>query len=429
MSDPNDWNKNFTLIADVNLQGVTLTPVGDYTINFTGVFDGNNHIISNVDINIPDDGFVGLFGYICTGSQIRNLGVENVNIYGIYYVGGLVGGNYGSIINCHSTGTVGGFDNIGGLVGCNNIGSITNSYSTNTVSGLHNIGGLAGGIYGYSTVTSCYATGSVSGSSDSQYIGGLIGCTDHSNIQNCYSTGTVISSSNSLYIGGLVGYCNYGSITNTYSTGTVSGGSDSRCIGGLAGFNEWTISNCYSTGTVSGSDFAGYISGLVGDNYGSISNCYSTGPVSGGSGSYCIGGLVGYNYFYCIVNVSFWDVNSSGQTSSAGGTGKTTAQMKTLSTFTSAGWDFSYTDGNEAVWFMPINEYPILPWQISPADIYTDGKNNFRDFVVLAKYWMRDDCRMYNNHCDWADLNFDGSVDIDDLKEFASYWLQSGIYE
>jgi hypothetical protein len=458
MTSSADWNKNFILIADVNLQGIILTPVGDYTTNFTGVFDGNNHIISNVDINTPDNGCVGLFGYICTGAQIRNLGIEDVNINGSYYVGGLVGGNYGgSIINCHSTGMVSGFDNIGGLVGCNNTGSITNSYSTGAVSGYHNIGGLMGGNYGYSTVTSCCSAGSVSGYSDSQYIGGLIGCSDRSNIQNCHSTATVSGVSNSRYIGGLVGYCNYGSVTNSYSTGnvsgdsdsrcigglvgdnygsitdsystgTVSGASNSRCIGGLAGSNSWTITNCYSTGAVSGSDFAGYISGLVGYNYqGSINNCYSTGTVSGSSGSYNIGGLVGYNYFSSIVNASFWDANSSGQSISAGGTGKTTAQMKTLSTFTSAGWYFSYTDG-EAVWFMPINEYPILTWQISDADIYTDGKNNFRDFAVLARFWMRDDCRMYNHFCDFADLNFDGVVDIDDLKEFASYWLQSGIY-
>jgi len=50
---------------------------------------------------------------------------------------------------------------------------------------------------------------------------------------------------------------------------------------------------------------------------------------------------------------------------------------------------FSYTDGDEAIWFIPIDEYPILTWQISPADIYIDGRNNFRDFAVLARFWMK----------------------------------------
>jgi hypothetical protein len=138
---------------------------------------------------------------------------------------------------------------------------------------------------------------------------------------------------------------------------------------------------------------------------------------------------VGNNHDQNNVIASFWDVNTSGWSTSDGGTGKTTAEMKTLSTFTSAGWDFSYSDGNEAVWFMPSDEYPILPWQISDADIYIDGRNNFKDFAVLARFWMRNDCRRYNSYCQWADLNFDGSVDIDDLAILMSYWLQSGIYE
>jgi hypothetical protein len=177
-----------------------------------------------------------------------------------------------------------------------------------------------------------------------------------------------------------------------------------------------------STGSVTGSD---YIGGLCG-NGDDISDCYSTSAVSGTSN---VGGLMGNSYDQNTVIASFWDVNTSGQSTSAGGTGKTTAQMKTESTFTSAGWDFSYTDGNEAIWYMAVDGYPILPWQISPADIFTDGKNNFRDFAVLARFWMRDDCRRYNDYCDWADLNFDGVVDIHDLVIFMTYWLQSGIYE
>jgi hypothetical protein len=90
--------------------------------------------------------------------------------------------------------------------------------------------------------------------------------------------------------------------------------------------------------------------------------------------------------------------------------------------------DFSYTDGDSADWFIQIDEYPILVWQISPADIYTDGRNNLRDFAIFAQYWMRDDCAIYNYYCDWADLNFNGSVDIDDLIILMNYWLEFGIY-
>jgi hypothetical protein len=100
--------------------------------------------------------------------------------------------------------------------------------------------------------------------------------------------------------------------------------------------------------------------------------------------------------------------------------------MKQQVNFT--GWDFSYTDGDPADWFMPIDGYPILTWQISPADLYTDGKNNFRDWAIFAKYWLRKDCAIHNYYCEWADMNFDGHVDISDLADFISYWLEEGIY-
>jgi hypothetical protein len=77
---------------------------------------------------------------------------------------------------------------------------------------------------------------------------------------------------------------------------------------------------------------------------------------------------------------------------------------------------------------MPVDGYPILTWQISPADLYTDGKNNLRDFAIFAEYWQRKDCAIYNDYCEWADMNFDGQVDISDLADFVSYWLEEEIY-
>jgi hypothetical protein len=50
------------------------------------------------------------------------------------------------------------------------------------------------------------------------------------------------------------------------------------------------------------------------------------------------------------------------------------------------------------------------------------------DFAVFAGNWMREDCAKYNYYCEFADMDFDGHVDIDDLTEFMSYWLEEGIY-
>jgi hypothetical protein len=385
-ADANDYSKAFILVNDINLAGLTFNTavIAPDTVSFpvsvfdgtpfAGVFDGSGHSILNLTINVEGTykDYLGLFGRIDAGGIVKNLGIKDVTI--------IAGENW--IFE----------------------------------GGSHFVGRLCGYIYD-GNISNCFSTGKVTGDI-SKNGGGLCGYSEQSNISDCYSTGQVTGGRQ---IGGLCGDSNYSNISNCYSTGTVSGVDN---IGGLVGKNQGSISNCYSMGAVSdGSD----VGGLVGDNYGTISNCYSIGAVGGSSG-YHVGGLVGYSPGG-TTNNSFWDVNTSGWSTSDGGTGKTTAQMKTLSTFTSAGWDFSYTDGSEAIWFMPINEYPILTWQISPADIYTDGKNNFRDFAVFASYWMRDDCRRYNSYCDWADLNFDGSVDIDDLIEFMNYWLQSGIYE
>ena len=104
-------------------------------------------------------------------------------------------------------------------------------------------------------------------------------------------------------------------------------------VGGLVGSNEGgSLNYCYATGTVSGVRMVG---GLAGENYGSMAFCYSTGSVSG-TGDY-IGGLVGDGM---TATSCFWDTQTSGQTSSSGGTGKTTAEMQTLATFLDAGWDF-----------------------------------------------------------------------------------------
>ncbi|WP_321777357.1 GLUG motif-containing protein [Sulfurimonas sp.] len=167
------------------------------------------------------------------------------------------------------------------------------------------------------------------------YVGGLVGA-NYGTISNSYSTGRV---SGNYTTGGLVGL-NVGTISNSYSTGSVSGAAS---IGGLVGYNDrGTISNSYSTRSVSG---AASIGGLVGYNdRGTISNSYSTGSVSGTAR---VGGLVGYTFSGTTTN-SFWDTQTSGQATSAGGTGKTTAQMKDTQTFLDAGWDLDTVWGRDA---------------------------------------------------------------------------------
>ena len=207
-------------------------------------------------------------------------------------------------------------------------------------SGGSGIGGLVGG--SYATITNCYCTGNVSGN---QSVGGLVG-NSYGTISNCSSNANV---SGYGYVGGLIGSVQSGNVTTSYSTGSVTVGTGGWGGGLLGLVQSGQVSNCYSTASISGSSAGG----LIGINYsGTVNNCYSTGSVSG-SGA---GGLLSYDNSG-PVNNSFWDTGTSGQSSSSGGTGETTASMKTYATFSGAGWDFAST------WAMHSavnNGYPYL---------------------------------------------------------------------
>jgi len=185
------------------------------------------------------------------------------------------------------------------------------------------------------------------------------------------------------YSGGLVG-ANQGTISESYTTGVVT--STGQAIGGLVGYNNGgTVSNSYSSTSVS-STINTEIGGLVGwNNAGTITNSYSRGLVNNGieahSGMDTVGGLVGFSFGGTISN-SFWDEDTSGQNYSPVGTGKTTAQMKAITTFTdtdtsglTTAWDFVGTPYNDAgtssTWEMDpaINSgYAFLAWQYSDSN-------------------------------------------------------------
>ncbi|MDO9578363.1 MAG: T9SS type A sorting domain-containing protein [Candidatus Cloacimonadales bacterium] len=190
---------------------------------------------------------------------------------------------------------------------------------------------------------------------------GLFGSTSSSTIQNLGVTGVNITGQ--FNVGGLVGFTDGGTVSSCYSTGSVIGTSNN--VGGLVGNNKGTFNNCYSTSSVSGAISDGGLVGTNSDPGATVSNCYSTGSVSGSSS---VGGLVGLTISGTTSN-SFWDTQTSGQATSSGGTGKNTADMKTLSTFTNAGWDFKGI-GPEGIWNIGNGRnsgYPYLDWQY-PGD-------------------------------------------------------------
>ena len=344
----------YNLSNNIDLYGVTWTPIGNSTTKFTGTFDGLNHTIDRLVINRLSTDNIGLFGYT-NNATIKNIGITNANVKGGGEVGTIIGrSTNSSLLNSYASGVLegnGGAD-IGGLVGYNENSSIDGSNSSVTVAGTISVGGLVGsshgtisnsystgnvlssgfntgGFIGYNqgTITNAYATGTVGSTADK--IGGFVGINNAGgNISLSYATGTV-TASNSSNIGGFAGANISSTISSSYARGSVIG---DTFVGGLVGRNENTISNSYATGGVSGTQ---YIGGLTGANLGTISNSYATGSVRGSSD---FGGLSGYNN-YVVLN-SFWNTATSGTNvgigsgNTSGATGKTTAELQKIATYT-----------------------------------------------------------------------------------------------
>jgi len=218
------------------------------------------------------------------------------------------------------------YSGVGGLVGYSQ-GIVINSYSSGNVTGYVGVGGLVGGNAG--TVSSSYSLCNVTGNSS---VGGLMGG-NGGTLSESYSTGNVTGNA---IIGGLVGYTYAGIISNSYSTGSVNG---DFWVGGLVGYiHAGTVSNSYSTGSV--------------------------------DGNMDVGGLVGWDGTpeKDFVTDSFWDTETSGQAISDGGTGKTTAEMQDIATFSGAAWNIIAVALNETnttyIWnIVDEQTYPFLSWQ------------------------------------------------------------------
>ena len=284
-------DKKYVQVQNIDLSSIPdFEPIGIATAKFTGTYDGNNNIISNLTINKPTTSYIGLFGSISKAT------LENIRLIN----GSITGKNY-----------------VGGLVGINHFSTIANCYATGVVTGTSAVDILSGDSYSTSSISNCYTTGEVTGTSS---IGGLVGIHDNSSkITSCYSTGVVTGTSN---VGGLVGNNYKSSISDSYSTSEVTGISDN--VGGLVGYNniDGSIIHCYATGVVTGTSY--YVGGLAGNTYSPITN-------------------------------SYWDKETTKRSTSLGGIGYTTAQMKSQASYTD--WDFT------TIWKITAGEYPKLQWQ------------------------------------------------------------------
>lgn len=347
--------------------GGNSSAVGNHvTGTFAGNYNGQGYSISNLYIKRGPD-FVALFGY-AGAAVFRNIKLVNpvVNVQGTSNYQGR------AIFMASGTATLDNVHISGGQLNAN----LTYGYAGSML-------GRTGSV----TVTNCSSSAAVSSpGSNGSYVGGFIGSSDAaSTFTNCAFTGSVTAAG--AYVGGFVGQ-----IANTsvhfyrcYSTANVSA---NYAAGGFSGtVYGGSFTDCFATGNVVAN--AGTAGGFAAYNLGgtcTFTRCYAKGSVTGSSSGGFNAVASSHTYTAC-----FWDTETSGKALAFGtGTnanvvGKTTAQMKTLSTFTDAGWDFygENTNGTNDYWLLDAtlnSGYPLLngnirEWTGGTSTDWTDAAN------------------------------------------------------
>ena len=354
--DTTDTGEQITVIDTQMGEDTSWMPIGDNSTNddttrFTGIFEGNNHTIANLWVNITsstNDIYAGLFGATGGTVAIRNLEIIDGSIYSYStgsvnpVSGGLVGRSTAplTIINSTFTGS----------------GGVFSSAVANSTNTLSRSGGMVGQADNTLTIIKCTfsASGGVSSSST--------------------------NSSSRSDSGGLVGY--YGGIsTITNSAFSGSGGVSSSSTatttlrdslaGGIVGFSTGisTITNSYFSGSggvfsassnVSSTRTDSYAGGLMGASNASLTimnSYFSGGKISSDSSSSSYsGGLVGATgSILTIINCIFSESGGVSSASSSGGLlgGHSTASL----TITNSYWN---TDASQSVGGSPQN--PKRAW-------------------------------------------------------------------
>ena len=165
---------DYKLTADIDMSGVSFTPLPD----FTGSLDGQGHVIRNLTFNNANQDQAALFA-TTHGATIKNLGIEGANIVGNANAAAIVGRAYGGTIqSCYVANSY--------IEGRDHVGSIAGDMNVNDNVGV--------------TISDCLSDAKLK--TRSYQVGGLVGVTNGGTIQNCYFSGTI--DGNSQWTGGVI---------------------------------------------------------------------------------------------------------------------------------------------------------------------------------------------------------------------------------
>lgn len=200
MSNNKYANTYFKMLNDISFKQGPIdssqyfTPIGGFSNPstndiyryFSGIFEGNGHVIKNLIINKVAFYDIGFFGRV-KNSIICDLGIDSSSISGYSRIGGLIGNADGNNIirNVYSKDSVNGESFIGGLIGRLYNSTLINSYSISSLNGYSDIGGLVGSDPG-GKIKYSYSASKIT-STTSSNIGGLIGTwPSHENIEHSF---------------------------------------------------------------------------------------------------------------------------------------------------------------------------------------------------------------------------------------------------
>lgn len=307
MAIKDDPTAKYLLACDINCKGETLTPIDE----FTGEIDGNGYRIFNFDISEDTNNVA----FIRTNKgTIKNLRFDDftfdvlIDTSGAKYYGIVCATNEGTVENCHTSsnsplkihfrlytassnvylGGIVGY-NAGTVVNCTNDMVINPTFIASGWDGYHcdgYVNSYIAGICGYVTAD-----------------GKVIDCANLSDVEPIIESENIYGH-NVAFISGVVS-TNLGTVENSKNVANINinfvnnGYIDYR-IGGAVASNSGNVMNSYNQGNIdfknSNRAAIGYIGGFIGYNSGKVYNCYTVSDIKCVSESInAVGGFVGYN--------------------------------------------------------------------------------------------------------------------------------------
>lgn len=219
--------------AEKQVAELNWTPIGNYSKQYQGTFDGNGKTIRNLFISSTSDE-IGFFGY-AADCRIKNITFDNAKVKGNDNCStGILAGCAGSCVieNIKTTGncSVEGKYETGGIAGRAN-GNISNCENHAIVNGLHSVGGIVGICFdSENSITSCANYGEITGTED--FVGGIIGYFGEGSLQNSANNGNITGDAR---VGNLIGYANICNINNVLGIGNITA-NYADCNGLIVGY-------------------------------------------------------------------------------------------------------------------------------------------------------------------------------------------------